>query len=43
MGVEQAENTANNLLAEALNELRELDNRADNLRAISQYMVTRNS
>lgn len=43
VGVEQAENTANNLLQEALDEIKHLDDRADNLRAISQYMVTRNS
>jgi len=43
VGVEQAENTANNLLQEALAEINELDARADNLRVISKYMVTRNS
>ena len=43
VGVEQAENTANNLLQEALDEIKHLDARADKLRAISQYMVTRNS
>ncbi|QMU62547.1 MAG: geranyl transferase [Gammaproteobacteria bacterium] len=43
VGVEQAENTANNLLQEALNEIDHLDDRAENLREISQYMVTRNS
>ena len=43
VGVEQAENTANNLLQEALNEIDHLDDRAENLRAISKYMVTRNS
>jgi len=43
VGVEQAENTANNLLQEALNEIKHLDDRAENLRAISKYMVTRNS
>ncbi len=43
VGVEQAENTANNLLKEALNEISHLDDRAENLRAISKYMVTRNS
>ncbi|MGH1537644.1 MAG: polyprenyl synthetase family protein [Gammaproteobacteria bacterium] len=41
VGVEQAENTANNLLKEALNEISHLDDRAENLRAISKYMVTR--
>ena len=43
VGVEQAENTANTLLREALNEINHLDGRAENLRAISKYMVTRNS
>lgn len=43
VGVEQAQNTANNLLQEALNEINHLDGRAENLRAISKYMVTRNS
>lgn len=43
VGVEQAENTANNLLQEALDEIKDLDSRAENLRAISKYMVTRNS
>ncbi len=43
VGVEQAKNTANNLLQEALNELQDLDERADNLRMISNYMVNRNS
>jgi len=43
VGVEQAENTANNLLQEALDEINHLDARAENLRAISKYMVTRNS
>jgi geranylgeranyl pyrophosphate synthase len=43
VGVEQADNTANNLLQEALNEIDHLDDRAKNLRAISKYMVTRNS
>ena len=43
VGVEQAENTANNLLQEALNEINDLDDRAENLRAVSKYMVTRNS
>lgn len=43
VGVEQAENTANNLLQEALDEIKDLDARADKLRAISKYMVTRNS
>lgn len=43
VGVEHAENTANNLLQEALNEIDHLDDRAGNLRAISKYMVTRNS
>ncbi len=43
VGVEQAENTANNLLQEALDEIKDLDERAENLRAISKYMVTRNS
>ena len=42
-GVEQAEKTANNLLQEALDEIKNLDERAENLRAISEYMVTRNS
>ena len=43
VGVEQAEYTANNLLQEALDEIKNLDERAENLRAISEYMVTRNS
>ncbi len=43
VGVEQAENTANNLLQEALSELEHLNGRAENLRSISKYMVTRNS
>ncbi len=43
VGVEQAENTANNLLQEALSEISHLDDKAENLRAISKYMVTRNS
>ncbi len=43
VGVEQAENTANNLLQAALNEIEHLDDRAKNLRSISKYMVTRNS
>jgi len=43
VGVEQAQNTANNLLQEALNEINHLDGHAQNLRAISKYMVTRNS
>jgi geranylgeranyl pyrophosphate synthase len=43
VGVEQAENTANNLLQEALDEIKDLDERAEKLRAISKYMVTRNS
>jgi geranylgeranyl pyrophosphate synthase len=43
VGVEQAENTANNLLQEALDELNYLDSRANNLRSISRYMVMRNS
>lgn len=43
VGVEQAENTANNLLQEALSELDHLNGRAKNLRSISKYMVTRNS
>jgi farnesyl diphosphate synthase len=43
VGVKQAENTANILLQEALNELDYLDGRATNLRSISHYMVMRNS
>ena len=43
VGVEQAEKTANNLLQEALDEIKNLDERAENLRAISEYMVARNS
>ncbi|MFK7816681.1 MAG: polyprenyl synthetase family protein [Gammaproteobacteria bacterium] len=43
VGVEQAENTANNLLQEALSELEHLNGRTENLRSISKYMVTRNS
>ena len=43
LGVDQAKNTANNLLQEALVEISHLDVRAENLRAISKYMVTRNS
>ncbi len=43
VGVEQAENTANNLLQEALSELDHLNGRAEHLRSISKYMVTRNS
>jgi len=43
VGIEQAENTANNLLLQALDEIKEFDQRANNLRAVSSYMVTRNS
>ncbi|MEJ2114486.1 MAG: polyprenyl synthetase family protein [Gammaproteobacteria bacterium] len=43
VGVEHAENTANNLLQDALSEISHLDDKAENLRAISKYMVTRNS
>ena len=43
VGIEQAENTANNLLQQALDEINTLDKRAENLRVISQYMVTRDS
>ncbi|MEM7402114.1 MAG: polyprenyl synthetase family protein [Pseudomonadota bacterium] len=42
-GIEQAEATANNLLQQALDEIKDLDDRANNLRAVSSYMVTRNS
>ena len=43
VGIAQAELSANNLLQQALEEIKELDERAQNLRAISEYMVTRDS
>ena len=43
VGVDQAEKTANNLLQQALEEIKDLDKRAENLRTISQYMVRRDS
>ena len=43
VGVEQANKIANNLLQQALDEIKHLDHRADNLRAVSNYMVTRKS
>ena len=43
VGIEQANNTANTLLQQALDEIKDFDHRANNLRAVSNYMVTRNS
>ncbi len=43
MGIQEAENTAHELLNEALNEIKTLNSKGDTLRAISEYMVVRNS
>ena len=43
VGIEAAEKTANDLLQQALHEIKDLNSAGDTLRAVSNYMVVRNS